>query len=615
MKLFILFLSIYGTALASQNLPKPYIKNELLILATPSFFLTTANIKTLQLSTQNHTSLKLTTIKKLPFHSLSSPLLHSQTSQAQWYHCLFNSSKTAELTAKSVQNHPKIIHAQPNYVYTIKPIIHPHHPLLPFKQSQQPSQQSLPIVNDPYFNQQWAFNAINHPQNTSIVSHETHPIVAIIDTGINLTHPDLINQIWVNANEIPNNLIDDDQNGYIDDYYGWDFYNNLPSPEDDNNHGTHIAGIIAAETNNNIGIAGLTKHTKLMALKAANQYGQLTSLSVAQAIDYAINHNAAIINLSFGAKKSVVPNEYLIESIIQKSIAKNQHVVAAAGNQALNIDTSNYIPATYDNVIAVSSSDNENNFVDSYSNFGPSISFIAPGGSYSNGIMSTIKNHDYATISGTSMAAPHVSASLALLQQAFPQLSNETHLASLKATATDINLNGKDNYYGHGLLNINESLKYTDESPPELTHQEKTFQELSSTIIITANVTDDFQSTTYPLVTLNYQFILESNNNESSWETTRGDITKPMFMYNPSKSIQLNYYLIATDYIDACPQTQIIFLYLKDITAPTIAFNQQNSSSFIIRSIFDKCRQLNNNSFYIHSILYLYKPLQRNHSF
>ena len=192
-----------------------------------------------------------------------------------------------------------------------------------------------------------------------------------------------------------------------------------------------------------------------------------------------------------------------------------------------------------------------------------------------------LKNHDYATMSGTSMAAPHVSASLALLQQAFPQLSNETHLASLKATATDINLNGKDNYYGHGLLNINESLKYTDESPPELTHQEKTFQELSSTIIITANVIDDFQSTTYPIVTLNYQFILESNNNESSWETTHCDITKPNVLCTlttPSKSIQLNYYLIATDYSQKTTRlptnTDYFSISLKDITAPTIYFFQ-----------------------------------------
>ena len=249
-------------------------------------------------------------------------------------------------------------------------------------------------------------------------------VVAIIDTGIDYTHPDLADNMWVNKNEIPNDGIDNDNNGYVDDIYGWDFYNddssvchykydsktktNLYLPEDNDNHGSHIAGIIGAVADNGIGIAGIASNIdiKLMALKINGGKDGTGSISDAiLAIKYATMMGADICNISWGTSQySAALKETIKES--------DMLFVAAAGNLGQNNDNKPVYPAGFnlDNLISVTFIDADGRLT-RLSNYGKkSVEIAAPG----TDILSTVVG-SYQTLSGSSMAAPHVSAVASLL--------------------------------------------------------------------------------------------------------------------------------------------------------------------------------------------------------
>lgn len=256
------------------------------------------------------------------------------------------------------------------------------------------------------------------------VTKSREVVVAIIDTGVDYTHPDLAQHIWINQNEIPGDGIDNDNNGYVDDVYGWDFYNddasighykydrntklNLSLPEDNDDHGTHIAGIIAAEADNGIGIAGIASNidVKLMILKINGGSNGTGSISDAiLAIKYATRMGADICNISWGTTQY---SPALKETIKESDML----FVAAAGNLGSNNDIKPVYPANFklDNLISVT-------FIDSngeptrLSNYGKnSVEIAAPG----TDIISTVVG-TYKTLTGSSMAAPHVSAVAALL--------------------------------------------------------------------------------------------------------------------------------------------------------------------------------------------------------
>lgn len=249
-------------------------------------------------------------------------------------------------------------------------------------------------------------------------------VVAVIDTGVDYNHPDLCNNIWHNAAEIPNNGIDDDQNGYIDDCIGWDFVGNDTDPMDDNGHGTHVAGIIAAE-NNNIGITGVAYGCNVMCLKAGNLDGYFTESDVIKAIQYAFDNGASVINMSIGGSGASKALENAIDWAYERCLC-----VAAAGNES----KCNYIgcpehseqgfikrvtyPAAYRNVVGVMSCDKHGNRISSFSNYDhylyslPEYEVYAPG----EGIVSTYPNNRYANMSGTSMSSPVVAGIAALLR-------------------------------------------------------------------------------------------------------------------------------------------------------------------------------------------------------
>lgn len=235
-------------------------------------------------------------------------------------------------------------------------------------------------------------------------------VVALIDTGVDTSHPDLQGSLWVNADEIPGNGIDDDGNGYIDDTNGWNFYanNNQLYAGTEDSHGTHAAGTIAAQSGNGIGISGIARagRVKVMVLKAlGGNSGLGSSLSVIQAIRYAEANGATICNLSLGTLSN--------DPALYETIAKSSMLfVAASGNNGMDTDVTPCYPASYnlDNVISVGNL-TSNGMLHTTSNYGVvSVDLAAPG-TY---ILSTVPG-SYGFMSGTSMAAPMVTAAAAMV--------------------------------------------------------------------------------------------------------------------------------------------------------------------------------------------------------
>lgn len=244
-------------------------------------------------------------------------------------------------------------------------------------------------------------------------------VVALVDTGVDYTHEDLADNIWVNTDEIPGNGIDDDGNGYVDDVYGWNFYsgNNHVYTGSDDSHGTHGAGTIAAESGNRVGIAGLAQgeHVKVMAVKAlGGKDGSGTTASIIQAIRYAEDNGAKICNLSLGTDQDD-------RALYQAMAASNMLFVVAAGNDGADTDTSPSYPASYslDNIISVANL-NYDGTLHSSSNYGAASVDLAAPGSY---ILSTTPGNTYSYMTGTSMAAPMVSAAAAMVYSYFDDIT------------------------------------------------------------------------------------------------------------------------------------------------------------------------------------------------
>ncbi len=240
-------------------------------------------------------------------------------------------------------------------------------------------------------------------------------IVAVVDTGVDYTHPDLDATIWTNPGEIPGDGIDNDGNGFIDDVRGWDFVNNDNNPMDDDSHGTHVAGTIAAE-NNGIGNTGVAYNAKIMPVKVLGPNGG-SSTAVAAGIRYAANNGAKVINLSLGGGST---SSAITEAIRYAVETKGATVVIAAGNSGGSQPT---FPASLTNTwgISVGAVDRTSRLA-SFSNRAgqQTVDYVvAPGVS----VLSTTPNNTYSSYSGTSMATPHVAGVVALMLSANPSLT------------------------------------------------------------------------------------------------------------------------------------------------------------------------------------------------
>ena len=300
----------------------------------------------------------------------------------------------------------------------------------------QPCAETVP--NDPGYSEQWNLTLMNMSEAWAIERGSSEVTVAVVDSGIATRHPEFRSQLWRNSGEIPDNGIDDDRNGYVDDINGWDFSDapTLPGsgdwmvrdnePEDETGHGTHVSGIIAAEANNGIGLAGIAWECRLMPLRAGFKYGggeYLQNDDLAAAIVYAADNGAQVINMSWGD----TVNAFIIEDAVAYADARGCVLVGAAGNSGA---LGSYYPAALKTVISVAGLGQEKQLY-SDSNFGATVDIAAPG----EEISSTYLNGGYQNRSGTSMAAAHVSGVASLLRAANPDYTNREVSEILIATA------------------------------------------------------------------------------------------------------------------------------------------------------------------------------------
>jgi subtilisin family serine protease len=340
----------------------------------------------------------------------------------------------------------------------------------------------------------------NPPDKTCTV------IVAIIDTGVDIDHPDLIEKIWHNPGEIPDNELDDDHNGFIDDYYGWDFTGDntyIPplmdnDPTDEYGHGTHCAGIVVAAADNNLGVAGIIDDCRIMPIKF---YPVMLSSYAARAIIYAADNGADVISMSFGYPWPV----QILEDALDYARMKGVVLCAAAGN-----DEAEYLnyPAGYQQVITVGATDSRDE-VTHFSTYGNHLDLCAPGQSilslrgdltdmyeaYNEPNVHII-DEIYYLASGTSMACPHVAGVAAYLRAVSPGLSPARVQEILQITSDDLEdpygdgeyLPGWDKYSGHGRVNLSGALASTPRLRAKITSPRQ--NELHHEIMIIRGIAD-----------------------------------------------------------------------------------------------------------------------------
>ena len=306
-------------------------------------------------------------------------------------------------------------------------------------------------TNDPLLSKQWALPKIKAAEAWKMTKGSSSVTVAIIDTGIDYNHPDLQGNLWVNPGEIADNGKDDDKNGYIDDVYGWDFRNNDNDPMDGHGHGTHVAGTIAASTNNGKLIAGVAWHTKMAGLKFLSDKGSGSTSDAIDAVAYSAAMGFKVSNNSWGGGG----NSRALKAAIEKAGQVGQVFCAAAGNSRKDNDRSPHYPSSYDceNIISVAASDSSDRLA-SFSCYGKnSVDLAAPGVR----ILSLLPNNRTASWSGTSMATPHVAGAAALI---FSINANAGHAEVKEAIMSSVDpvkaFDGK--MLAAGRLNVAQSL-------------------------------------------------------------------------------------------------------------------------------------------------------------
>ena len=331
--------------------------------------------------------------------------------------------------------------------------------------------------NDAYFNRQWShyndgtFSASNATSDADIdtdlawdiTQGDPNLIVAILDSGAKLDHPEFSGRIWVNTNESEDGS-DTDSNNFVDDINGWDFVNNDNDPTDDHGLGTNVGGIALASGNNNIGYAGVNWNSKIMICKILDDKNSGYYSWWADAVYYAVDNGASVINMSVGGNGSST----LLEDAINYAYNNNVPVVVSTGNQNSVIQ----YPAQYENAFAIGSTNPDDTrsvpffwSETSGSNYGPELDFVAPG-NYMYGLNnSSNTNYNYYW-GGTSQAAPHVAGLISLLLSVDSNLTVDEIRTILEETSEDEvgdseDTAGWDQYYGHGRINAFQALTHS----------------------------------------------------------------------------------------------------------------------------------------------------------
>ncbi len=372
----------------------PYVKGELLVRFAPidSGALPTANMKNAILSRSLGAAQKRE-FKTVPGLSLIE--LPEGVSVAE--------------AMEALKNDNSVIYAQPNYEYY--------------------ALETIP--DDTLFDELWGMHNtgqngglpgadISAPEAWDISTGTGSIVVAVIDTGVDYTHPDLGDNMWINEPEFYGTSgYDDDGNGYIDDIYGYDFVNNDGDPMDDSYHGTHCSGTIGAVGDNGVGVVGVCWSLKIMAVKFLPSGGPGNSADAVSSIQYAMDMGARVISISWGGSSY----DQALKDVIDAAGDAGIVFVAAAGNDDLNTDTYPIYPSSYDcqNIISVMATDRSDNRA-SFSNYGPvSVDIGAPGVE----ILSCEPGSGYRYLQGTSTATPHVAGACALLLSKNPGLGYE----------------------------------------------------------------------------------------------------------------------------------------------------------------------------------------------
>lgn len=348
---------------------------------------------------------------------------------------------------ESYKKEPNVEYAEPNHIAHI-----------------------LLTPNDPGFSLQWNMNNIGQtlgtadadidaPEAWDINTGDPNVIIAIIDTGVALYHPEFDGKFWLNSAEIPVNGIDDDANGYVDDYRGYNFSYNSNFPDDDHGHGTHCAGIAAAETDNGLGVAGISWSNLIMPVKVLNHNGAGTFGRISEGIIYAADNGADVISMSLGAFFRSQTLELAMEYAYNAGVV----IICAAGNE---YGPPVIYPAAFDRYCLAVAATNDYDERAYFSSTGPQVDVAAPGFNiYSTyryigfGLGSTYD--EYVFNSGTSMACPHVAGLAALVLAQNPTYTNDQVMGQIKYTTEDVNsakYPGEDKYLGAGRINAYQTL-------------------------------------------------------------------------------------------------------------------------------------------------------------
>lgn len=412
------------------------------------------------------------------------------------------------VTLQSLEKNPAVSYVQPNYKITLledfsikdslrkaalakmlkrNPDLHdflakPDNPEIP-------DAPQMTTGADPLFNNQWGMKDIGVIDAWNVTKGNPDMVVAVIDTGVDYTHEDLLPNLWRNIKEIPNNGIDDDNNGYIDDIIGWDFAANDNKPYDlalepldilfkggNAGHGTHCAGNVAARGDNGKGISGVAPNVKIMSLRFITEKGQGTTADAMKAIQYAVNNGAKVMSNSWGSEgeEPGAPENQALRDTIQFAQDKGVLFIAAAGNGHKGVgydndtDKAPAYPASYDHdiIVSVAALDINDN-LGSFSNWGArTVDIGAPGVK----VYSTMVDQGYsdividkfgfkATWDGTSMATPHVAGAAALYWSAHPEKSWQEVKAALLGSVKKINSLGNKSVSG-GKLDVKALLNY-----------------------------------------------------------------------------------------------------------------------------------------------------------
>ena len=369
------------------------------------------------------------------------------------YHLYLRHEADFEVLLQTLSQHPAVEYVTPNHIFQVewKP-------------------------NDPEYPHQWGLQKIQMEKVWDYL--HSHPdlsrqiLIALIDTGVDYEHEDLQGSLWVNPGEDLNhngqvdstdfNGVDDDGNGFVDDIRGWDFVDapNYPDngdyqypdndPADEHGHGTAMAGILAAVTDNGIGVAGIVGGGSVMNLRAGTSRGLLEEDDVAEAVVYAVQNGARIINMSFG-DVAITP---LLRDVIRFAYRQGVLCVASAGN---NSSSSYHYPSGLDETMSVGASNSFHQLA-SFSNYGNSLDIVAPGVK----ILTTLMGNRYGNVSGTSAATPFVCATAALVWAKNPNLELESVKHILMSSADDLGTPGWDEIFGAGHLNAWQALQVPD---------------------------------------------------------------------------------------------------------------------------------------------------------